>query len=156
VDVKNTPSAFAKRPPRRLSGADSPKSADAAARTARPIRAPPSAPPPAPIASGASDGSSSSSALSESTVTSEAFTDYLSDESDAELQRQAEVKAAKTVVRDAEDVEFAAARRELVAVDLRPPTTWRPAATVAGRGLEKRAAAPPPARLNVVEFGRAK
>ncbi|KAF8426519.1 hypothetical protein L210DRAFT_3566136 [Boletus edulis BED1] len=64
---------------------------------------------------GSSDSGSSRGSLSDATVTSDgAFTDYLSDESEAELQRQAEAKAAL----------FKAARQQLAGVGLRPPKTW--------------------------------
>jgi hypothetical protein len=73
--------------------------------------------------SGSSDGM-----LSDSTVTSDGgFTDYLSDESEAELQRQAEAKAAVVALNMAEELEFKAARLQLAHVDLRPPKTWNPA-----------------------------
>ncbi|KAJ3810631.1 hypothetical protein F5876DRAFT_41426, partial [Lentinula aff. lateritia] len=76
------------------------------------------------VASGASGGSDS---LSDSTVTSDGgFTDYLSDESEAELQRQAEAKAALLAQNQAEELEFKAARQQLAHVDLRPPKSWNP------------------------------
>jgi len=74
-----------------------------------------------------SSGSDSSShgSLTDSTVTSDGgFTDYLSDESEAELQRQAEVKAAILAQNQAEDQEFKAARQQLADVDLHPPKSW--------------------------------
>jgi Tfp pilus assembly protein PilE len=52
------------------------------------------------------------------------FTDYLSDESEAELQRQAEAKAALVAQNQAEEQEFKAARQQLAAVGLRPPKSW--------------------------------
>lgn len=65
--------------------------------------------------------------MSDSTVTSDGgFTDYLSDESEAELQRQAEVKAAIFAQNQAEEQEFKAARQQLAHVDLRPPKSWNP------------------------------
>ncbi|KAG2013770.1 hypothetical protein CC2G_010648 [Coprinopsis cinerea AmutBmut pab1-1] len=74
--------------------------------------------------SGSSDGMGS---LSDSTVTSDGgFTDYLSDESEAELQRQAEAKAALLALNMAEELEFKAARLQLAHVDLRPPKSWNP------------------------------
>ncbi|KAF9006486.1 hypothetical protein BDQ17DRAFT_1351826 [Cyathus striatus] len=74
--------------------------------------------------SGSSDGLGS---LSDSTVTSDGgFTDYLSDESEAELQRQAEAKAALLAQNQAEEMEFKAARQQLAHIDLRPPKTWNP------------------------------
>jgi len=73
--------------------------------------------------SGSSDGLSS---LSDSTITSEGFTDYLSDESEAELQRQAEAKAALLAQQTAEELEFKMARQQLASVDLRPPKSWNP------------------------------
>ena len=63
--------------------------------------------------------------MTDSTVTSDGgFTDYLSDESEAELQRQAEVKAAIVAQNQAEEQEFKAARQQLADVDLRPPKSW--------------------------------
>jgi hypothetical protein len=73
--------------------------------------------------SGSSDGMES---LSDSTVVSDgAFTDYLSDESEAELQRQAEARAALLAQTQMEEMEFKAARLQLAHVDLRPPKLWR-------------------------------
>ncbi|KAK2466132.1 hypothetical protein APHAL10511_001774 [Amanita phalloides] len=75
--------------------------------------------------SGSSDGTES---LSDSTVVSDgAFTDYLSDESEAELQRQAEARAALLAQTQMEEMEFKAARLQLAHVDLRPPKTWNAA-----------------------------
>ncbi|KAF8558860.1 hypothetical protein OG21DRAFT_1503821 [Imleria badia] len=72
-----------------------------------------------------SDSGSSRGSLSDATVISDgAFTDYLSDESEAELQRQAEAKAALVAQNQAEELEFKAARQQLAAVGLRPPKTW--------------------------------
>lgn len=63
--------------------------------------------------------------MSDSTVTSDGgFTDYLSDESEAELQRQAEARAALVAQNQAEELEFKAARLQLTHVDLRPPRSW--------------------------------
>ncbi|KAG6378845.1 hypothetical protein JVT61DRAFT_13125 [Boletus reticuloceps] len=74
---------------------------------------------------GSSDSGSSRGSLSDATVTSDgAFTDYLSDESEAELQRQAEAKAALVAQNQAEELEFKAARQQLAGVGLRPPKTW--------------------------------
>ncbi|KZT12814.1 uncharacterized protein LAESUDRAFT_719119 [Laetiporus sulphureus 93-53] len=74
-----------------------------------------------------SASSSSSGSNSESTVISDGgFTDYLSDESEAELQRQAEVKAAMLAQSHLEEQEFRAARQQLASVDLRPPKSWNP------------------------------
>jgi len=91
----------------------------------------PTAPAPRPakkddsLSSGAS--SSGSDPMSDSTVTSDGgFTDYLSDESEAELQRQAEAKAALVAQNQAEELEFKAARQQLAHVDLRPPKSWNP------------------------------
>lgn len=71
--------------------------------------------------------SSGSSSMTDSTITSDgAFTDYLSDESEEELQRQAEAKAALVAQNQAEEMEFKAARQQLAHVDLRPPKTWNP------------------------------
>ncbi|KAL0582026.1 hypothetical protein V5O48_000084 [Marasmius crinis-equi] len=82
------------------------------------------------MSSGASNSGSddrSSDSLSDSTVTSDGgFTDYLSDESEAELQRQAEAKAALVAQNQAEELEFKAARQQLAHIDLRPPRSWNP------------------------------
>ena len=75
--------------------------------------------------SGDSRSTSSSGSGSEGTVTSDGgFTDYLSDESEAELQRQAEVRAAQVARDKMEELEFRAARKQLANVDLRPPQSW--------------------------------
>ena len=72
-----------------------------------------------------SSDSSSQSGSSDGTITSDgAFTDYLSDESDAELQKQAEARAALLAQTHAEEQEFRAARQQLAHVDLRPPKSW--------------------------------
>ncbi|KAF8211231.1 hypothetical protein K438DRAFT_1806917 [Mycena galopus ATCC 62051] len=72
-----------------------------------------------------STGSSGSESMTESTVTSTGeFTDYLSDESEAELQRQAEAKAALVAQNEAEEMEFRAARQALANIGLRPPKSW--------------------------------
>ncbi|RDB22651.1 hypothetical protein Hypma_010317 [Hypsizygus marmoreus] len=72
--------------------------------------------------SGSSDGVGS---MTDSTVTSDGgFTDYLSDESEAELQRQAEARAALVAQNQAEELEFKAARQQLAHIDLRPPKSW--------------------------------
>ncbi|KAL4241433.1 hypothetical protein ABKN59_000359 [Abortiporus biennis] len=74
------------------------------------------------ISSSSSDGSGSNS---ETTVISDGgFTDYLSDESEAELQRQAEIKAAQIAHNVMEEMEFKRAREKLAHVDLRPPKSW--------------------------------
>lgn len=77
------------------------------------------------ISSGASTSSSDSGDGSETTVISDGgFTDYLSDESEAELQRQAELKAAVIAQTIVEEQEFRAARQQLANIDLRPPKSW--------------------------------
>lgn len=78
--------------------------------------------------SGSSDGRSiGSGSLSDGTVTSDGgFTDYLSDESEAELQRQAEARAALLAQNQMEEMEFRAVRQRLAHVDLRPPKSWNP------------------------------
>jgi hypothetical protein len=154
LDVKNTPS----RTPRKISSLEnvkspklsSPENAKAPktsnAEVSKPSKA--SAPRAKQISSAASDGSSTgSSAFSESTVTSEGFTDYLSDESEAEMQRQAEEKAARLPVTWEEDEEFARARKQLTGVGLRPPAQWGPgrAATVASRSSTGRSSGYPTA-----------
>ncbi|OAX43860.1 hypothetical protein K503DRAFT_846881 [Rhizopogon vinicolor AM-OR11-026] len=76
-------------------------------------------------AESSSDSGSSQGSLSDATVISDGgFTDYLSDESEAELQRQAEAKAALVAQNQAEEQEFKAARQQLAAVGLRPPKSW--------------------------------
>ncbi len=76
--------------------------------------------------SGSSDGMGS---LSDSTVTSDGgFTDYLSDESEAELQRQAEARAVVLAQNQAEELEFKMARQQLASVGLKPPKSWNPGA----------------------------
>jgi len=78
--------------------------------------------------SSGSDGGSSRGSMTDSTVTSDGgFTDYLSDESEAELQRQAEIKAAILAQNHAEEQEFKAARQQLADIDLRPPKSWNSA-----------------------------
>ncbi|KAF7790914.1 hypothetical protein EIP86_001872 [Pleurotus ostreatoroseus] len=80
------------------------------------------------ISSGSSASSSDSGGSTETTVISDGgFTDYLSDESDAELQRQAEIKAVlleKMEQSYVEEQEFKAARQQLANIDLRPPKSW--------------------------------
>jgi hypothetical protein len=72
-----------------------------------------------------SSDSCSQSGGSDGTITSDGgFTDYLSDESEAELQKQAEAKAALVAQTHAEEREFRAARQQLANVDLRPPKSW--------------------------------
>jgi len=72
-----------------------------------------------------SSDSSSQSGSSDGTITSDGgFTDYLSDESEAELQKQAEAKATILAQTHAEEQEFRAARQQLAGVDLRPPKSW--------------------------------
>ncbi|KAL1760017.1 hypothetical protein FB107DRAFT_256700 [Schizophyllum commune] len=83
-------------------------------------------------ASSISDTSSSSGSMTDGTVTSDGgFTDYLSDDSEEELQRQAEARAVLVAQEEAlraqataEEMEFKAARQQLVHVDLRPPRSW--------------------------------
>ncbi|KAG2146710.1 hypothetical protein DEU56DRAFT_853001 [Suillus clintonianus] len=76
-------------------------------------------------AGSSSDSGSSQGSLSDTTVISDGgFTDYLSDESEAELQRQAEAKAALVAQNQAEEQEFKAARQQLAGVGLRPPKSW--------------------------------
>jgi hypothetical protein len=82
----------------------------------------------------ASSNSSTSSggSLSDNTITSEGFTDYLSDESDAEIQRQAERQAALVAQNHAEEAEFDLARKRLQKVNLRPPATWNSTVRASG------------------------
>jgi hypothetical protein len=62
--------------------------------------------------------------LSDSTITSEGFTDYLSDESEEELQKQAEARAAVVAQNQMEELEFKMARQQLARVGLEPPKSW--------------------------------
>ena len=71
-----------------------------------------------------SSGGSSDGMLSDSTITSEGFTDYLSDESEVELQRQAEARAAVVAQSQMEELEFKMARQELARIGLEPPKSW--------------------------------
>jgi hypothetical protein len=86
--------------------------------------------PPSPmsaISSASSSSGSSDSILTDGTVTTDGgFTDYLSEESEEELQRQAEAKAILLAQTQAEENEFKAARQRLENVDLRPPKSWNP------------------------------
>ena len=79
-----------------------------------------------PISSASSSSGSDNSlgSLTDNTVTSDGFTDYLSEESEAELQRQAEARAILIAQSQAEEQEFKAVRQQLTHVDLRPPKTW--------------------------------
>jgi len=80
------------------------------------------------ISSASSSSGSEQGSMTDSTVTSDGgFTDYLSDESEAELQRQAEAKAALVAQNQAEEQEFKAARQQLAYIDLFPPKSWNPA-----------------------------
>ena len=78
------------------------------------------------VSGGSSASSSDSGGSSETTtvVSDGGFTDYLSDESDVELQRQAEIRAAHIAQTFVEEQEFKAARQQLASVDLRPPKSW--------------------------------
>lgn len=78
------------------------------------------------IASPSSASSSSGSSASSDITVDGGFTDYLSDESEAELQRQAEIRAALIAQTKTEEQEFRAARQQLATVDLRPPKSWNP------------------------------
>jgi len=69
--------------------------------------------------------------LSDTTITSEGFTDYLSDESEEELQKQAEARAAVLAQNQMEELEFKMARQQLVRVGLEPPKTWTQTNTTA-------------------------
>ena len=78
-------------------------------------------------ASSSSGSSGGRSSITSNTVTSDGgFTDYLSDESEAELQRQAEEKAAVFAQMQAEELEFKMARQQLAQIGLRPPKSWNP------------------------------
>jgi hypothetical protein len=92
-----------------------------------------------------SSGSSDLGSMTDSTVTSDGgFTDYLSDESEAELQRQAEARAALLAQNQAEEQEFKAARQQLAHVDLRPPKSWNPT-NITNSPAARLASAPAPA-----------
>ena len=69
--------------------------------------------------------------LSDTTITSEGFTDYLSDESEEELQKQAEARAAVYAQNQMEELEFKMARQQLARVGLEPPKTWTQTNTTA-------------------------
>ena len=71
-----------------------------------------------------SSSSGSDGMLSDSTITSEGFTDYLSDESEEELQKQAEARAAVVAQNQMEELEFKMARQQLARVGLEPPKSW--------------------------------
>lgn len=74
------------------------------------------------ISSGSSDGSSEGSGT---TIVSEGgFTDYLSDESEAEIQRQVEKKVVLHIQQSAEDFEFKLAKADLEGVGIEPPESW--------------------------------
>jgi hypothetical protein len=161
MDVKNT--QHVARAPRKVPSLDNVKSTKKSpsppasrSRGSSTSKQPPSTPKQQPAAKSSSkpttgvksDGSSTgSSAHSESTITSEGFTDYLSDESEAEIQRLAEEKAAKLPVSYEEDEEFASARKHLTRVGLRPPSQWTTAraATVAARSSTSRTSGYPSA-----------
>ena len=84
--------------------------------------------------SGSSSSGSQSSITQSGTVTSEGFTDYLSDESEVEMQREAERRAGEAELAaklertkfelGKEEQEFRAARTQLVSVGLQPPPAW--------------------------------
>ena len=76
------------------------------------------------VTSPSSASSSSGSSASSDITVDGGFTDYLSDESEAEIQRQAELRAALIAQTKVEDQEFKAARQQLATVDLRPPKSW--------------------------------
>lgn len=89
-----------------------------------------------------SNGSNDDGSTADGTAASdEDFTDYLSTESEAELQREAEVRAAVLAQNRAEELEFKAARQQLAHVDLRPPKSWNP----------KMIPMPPPLNLSMSE-----
>lgn len=145
-EIKGSPEA----PDKRRSATAAPntptKSSHVSSRSERsPPSSTPRAPPKrevAPISSASS--SSGSESFSDSTVTSDGgFTDYLSDESEAELQRQAEARAALLAQNHAEEMEFKAARQQLASVDLRPPKAWNPAKEPGSGGSSARLASAP-------------
>lgn len=84
-----------------------------------------------------SNGSNDDGSTADGTATSdEDFTDYLSTESEAELQREAEARAelqrkaearaALLAQNEAEELEFKTARWQLAHVELHPPKSWDP------------------------------
>jgi hypothetical protein len=75
---------------------------------------------------GISDSNSGSGSSDNTTSSDGGFTDYLSDESPSELQRQAVAKAALLAETHASEQEFRAARQQLAGVNLRPPKSWGP------------------------------
>jgi len=85
--------------------------------------------------SGSSDSIGGGGSSSDNTIDG-GFTDYLSDESEAELQRLAEAKAALEARLAQEEMEFKSVRQQFAHVDLRPPKTWNPTTIVntSGRG----------------------
>ncbi|THH12259.1 hypothetical protein EW145_g153 [Phellinidium pouzarii] len=83
-----------------------------------------------------SSGGSGGSVNDNSTVTSDGgFTDYLSDESEAELQRQAVERAAILEQNRMEEQEFRQARQQLASVDLRPPQVWTTGVTSSRKAI---------------------
>lgn len=113
ASVSNAPS-----PPAKSSPPTRPSDRPAVLSTPRPVKK---------EANISSASSSSGGSSTDGTVTSDGgFTDYLSDESEAELQRQAEARAALLAQNQAEEHEFRAARQALAHVDLRPPKSWNP------------------------------
>ncbi|KAJ7848528.1 hypothetical protein B0H13DRAFT_1729945 [Mycena leptocephala] len=78
-------------------------------------------------------GSSGGDSLGTDKTSDGGFTDYLSDESEAELQRQAEAKAALVAQNEAEELEFRAARQALANIGLRPPKGWASTQALTGR-----------------------
>ncbi|KAJ7931991.1 hypothetical protein B0H13DRAFT_2651129 [Mycena leptocephala] len=78
-------------------------------------------------------GSSGGDSLGTDKTSDGGFTDYLSDESEAELQRQAEAKAALVAQNEAEELEFRAARQALANIGLRPPKGWASTQVLTGR-----------------------
>ncbi|KAG6857334.1 hypothetical protein H0H87_005637 [Tephrocybe sp. NHM501043] len=135
IEGRSPPSQIVPRPSRRSSISDAkdltpPKTSPS---TTRPAERPSSFVVPRSTKKGeissasSSSGSDGTGSMTDSTVTSDGgFTDYLSDESEAELQRQAEARAALLAQSQAEELEFKAARLQLAHIDLRPPKTWNP------------------------------
>ncbi|KAF7313721.1 WD-REPEATS-REGION domain-containing protein [Mycena chlorophos] len=135
LDPSNTPRRNSgARPPAAASSSSSSSKRPSSSSTSKASPPTKSVDPPRPLkkadletSSTSSSGSDSLSSFSESTVTSDGgFTDYLSSESEEELQRQAEAKAVLVVQNQAEENEFRMARQMLATITTRPPRSWLP------------------------------
>jgi len=85
-------------------------------------------------------GKSKVSTVGSRTVTSDGFTDYLSDESDQELQRQAEIRARELELAKQETDEFDAALHTVRHLCLQPPPEWDSSGVLPPRSRVPRAA----------------